>query len=800
MGGGPGGPRAASALWSRQVVRRRWPSIVALGLLAAAGLAVSMAALAGARRSETAYARLRDATAAADAVVFASQVGIFDPDWSAVADLPYVAAAGAFGLPDGVWVAGPDGVPLDHVGFFDTSFGDWRAEVDRPVLLAGRQPDPHHPDEVLASAEAGRLGVRVGDELVARLNTPAQSAAFGNGDPQGPYVTLTVVGIGKSTFESAVIAAGPTIFGTPAFDERYGDGITGVSNLLVRFEPGQRDLARLERDARAIFDSDTLPVLDAGAVGKRVTNGTGLEADGLTLFAAAVAAAALALVGQALSRAVRSGGDDAATLRVLGMTRRDAAIALVRPFAATLAIAAIVGVAGAVALSPRFPIGLAREIEPDIGVHADVVVLALGTVVGVVVLAAVAGVSAWREAGRAVRPGRGRSSVVVTTLTRAGAPVPMTVGARLALEPGSGQRALPTRPAFVGAVVGVLGVIGGVTLAAGIDDAVSNPARVGSFWHIEASWYDPSVPPPAAIADLPDDPDVLDAANAWRDLVLIDGTTLPTYALDVQRGTFEFVVMAGRAPSRPGEIALGPATAREYGIGLGDVVDAGAGQSSVPLEVVGLALLPQTPHSGYDQGAWVTTAQLEELHPGLLDTAPPTMLAELGSGVDVDAKIAEVAAALPTGQGDVRPPELPGDLRNLANVRSLPLLFAAFTLLLAIGTMAHVSTSVLRRRRRELAVLRSLGMTPHQTRAAMSWQATTLAVIGLCIGLPVGLAVGRATWRWIADATPMVYVAPIAVVVTVAAIPVALVIGNLLALWPGRRAAADDPSAALRTE
>src|SRR4051812_32825408 len=96
---GDTGTSAAGRMWANRELARRWRGLVALGLLAGLAAAVALAAIAGARRSDSSFDRLRDATDAADAVIFASQVGIFQPDWSAVAALPYVQAAGSFGLP-----------------------------------------------------------------------------------------------------------------------------------------------------------------------------------------------------------------------------------------------------------------------------------------------------------------------------------------------------------------------------------------------------------------------------------------------------------------------------------------------------------------------------------------------------------------------------------------------------------------------------------------------------------------------------------------------------------------------------
>jgi len=60
------------------------------------------------------------------------------------------------------------------------------------------------------------------------------------------------------------------------------------------------------------------------------------------------------------------------------------------------------------------------------------------------------------------------------------------VGARFALEPGRGRAAVPVRPAPLGAVAGILGVLAAFTFSAGVSDAAANPARFGQTFQLEA--------------------------------------------------------------------------------------------------------------------------------------------------------------------------------------------------------------------------------------------------------------------------------------------------------------------------
>ena len=58
---------------------------------------------------------------------------------------------------------------------------------------------------------------------------------------------------------------------------------------------------------------------------------------------------------------------------------------------------------------------------------------------------------------------------------------------------------------------------------------------------------------------------------------------------------------------------------------------------------------------------------------------------------------------------------------------------------------------MVRRRRRDFAVLKTLGFDRGQVRATVAWQATTLAALGVALGVPLGIVIGDAVWRLIAD-------------------------------------------------
>jgi ABC-type antimicrobial peptide transport system permease subunit len=144
--------------------------------------------------------------------------------------------------------------------------------------------------------------------------------------------------------------------------------------------------------------------------------------------------------------------------------------------------------------------------------------------------------------------------------------------------------------------------------------------------------------------------------------------------------------------------------------------------------------------------------------------------------------------------------ELPTAVVSLGELRSLPLALGVFFALLASATVAHALVTTVRRRRHELAIMRSIGFTRRQSRLAIAWQATLIAAAGVVVGVPLGIVTGRLVWRWLAHNFPVVYVPPLAAIAVLLVVPAAILLANLLAAWPARSAARIRPAEALRTE
>jgi hypothetical protein len=233
------------------------------------------------------------------------------------------------------------------------------------------------------------------------------------------------------------------------------------------------------------------------------------------------------------------------------------------------------------------------------------------------------------------------------------------------------------------------------------------------------------------------------------------------------------------------------------------VTVSGREHTDTRMRVTGTVFVPEDSHNGYADGGWLTGDGYQRLFPDGYFKYHETHLA-LRPGADVAAVTKHLTATMVDVAGGpvmgLGPPAAPIQIKQVRNVRVLPLALGAFLALLAVGATGHALATAVRRRRHDVAVLRALGITRWQSRLIVVTQATTLAVVGLAFGVPLGVALGRTVWRAVAESTPVLYVPPLAVLALALITPVALAVGNLLAAWPARRAARIRVGATLRAE
>jgi cation transporter-like permease len=270
------------------------------------------------------------------------------------------------------------------------------------------------------------------------------------------------------------------------------------------------------------------------------------------------------------------------------------------------------------------------------------------------------------------------------------------------------------------------------------------------------------------------------------------------------RGSLQPVVTRGRLPQRTGEIALGARTLAAVGGHLGGNVSVslGGGQHS-RATIVGIAVFPTFSDTlSLGKGSAMTAGELRRLLPrGASLPAQDTLLVRFRPGPAPAASVAALAARLDRhGPFDVQPASTPTDLANFGRVKAMPLLVGTALGALALLTITHLLITSVRRRRRDFAVLRTIGFTRGQVRGAVAWQAETLMAAALVAGIPAGIVCGRVAWLVFAHQLGIVAHPDVPLLLTAALAVGALALAVVIAALPGEAAARANPSAALRSE
>ncbi|MCA1707298.1 MAG: FtsX-like permease family protein, partial [Actinobacteria bacterium] len=420
-------------------------------------------------------------------------------------------------------------------------------------------------------------------------------------------------------------------------------------------------------------------------------------------------------------------------------------------------------------------------------------------------LVAIASAAAARVSqAAATRRGLDRPSQLATAAAKCNAPVPLVIGLRYALEPRRGRDAVLVRPTLLCAVTGILGVVAAFTFSAGVADAASNPARFGQTYQVMVIFGfggNDVAPTRAVLSALAADPAVAGVTDVRVAAGTSGATPVVTHTFDPVGSPTPMVLTAGAPPTADGDVVLAPTTVRQLGARVGSTIPLRGDRGTRELRVTGIGFTVQSSTSGYDRGAWLTPADHDRLfggfkeHAGLLTLRPGVQPASVIPGFQ------RTAAAASGGTSILFiTPFVPPQIGEVENVRVLPGLLGAFLAMLALGAIAHALTVAARRRGRDIAVLRGLGMTPRECRLLVTAQATVITAIGLAAGLPLGLAAGRTLWRHAADRIQLQYKTPPALGPLLLITLLALLVATVVAARPGRRAARIPIGDALRSE
>jgi hypothetical protein len=374
-------------------------------------------------------------------------------------------------------------------------------------------------------------------------------------------------------------------------------------------------------------------------------------------------------------------------------------------------------------------------------------------------------------------------------------------------------------------------VVATVTFASGLRTLASHPALYGWNWSFAIEPEGGDNVPPVVGHLLDHDPDVA----AWTGYnfgdALIDGQTVPVLGGSTH-AALSPPILSGHAIQANNQIVLGAATlvalhkkiGQSVVLSYGSPEDAPVYQPPTHLLIVGTATMPaigtaETLHPSMGTGALFSQAIFVPAFARAAVNADPNLngpaidVVRTRSGVTPTTalsslrRIADAAnkavAKDPQAYGDtfvVLGVQRPAEIVNYQSTGASPGILAAGLAVGAVVALGLTLGASVRRRRRDIALLKTLGFTRRQLAVAVAWQASVAAIVGTVVGVPVGIALGR--WLWdlfarniYAVPLPTVPVAQIAVVALGA-----LVLANLVAAVPGQMAARTPTAVVLRAE
>jgi hypothetical protein len=777
--------------------RRRWRSWLTLAVLIAVVGGLVLGAAAAGRRTATAFPRFAIAHGF-DFLVFNLQ------PVPGLAKLPDVSSVTTAGEPfNGNLICTCSSAINDaNTNFLSLSPGGL-AQVTK--LIAGRMPDQSSPDQILISVNLEHdFGLHIGSVVRTRFYTRAQLKAIlagANVNPAGPAAAFHVVGIETAESEFP-FGENPTydFYITQAFARIVANRVAFADQYYVRLRNGATDLPRFsaELNAKHLFYTE-----NQDSIATAVDASIHPQAVGWWVLAVLAGLAGLAVVGQALGRQSAVESEEYPTLAALGLPRRRlVALGILRNL-----FVGLVGAAGAVVvafvLSPLTPLGEARLAEPSTGFAFDPLILLPG---GLLVVAAVLLLGLWPSVRTSrvrtgdVRALNVRPSTIVAWLASVGAPASVVVGVRHALERGRGAASVPVDTALFGTALAVLALCATAVFGASLSHLTATPALYGQDYQLLFANSDASPGSPAAeIRALERDPAIGAIMTGTRQEVAVDGVSVFAVAATAIRGPLMLSTVAGRLPAGDGEVDLGTTTMHQTGARIGSVVRVTVqaptgGTRTVPFTVVGSASFPgQFGLGGLGTGAAFTFSGL--LHaacpPGPTNAKCLRVVAANVQGHAVfaggipgpkgQAAIAHFLKLFPNNAGS---PTTPISLVNFGQAVNFPLILGFMLALFGVATLLHLLVVSVARRRHEIGLLKALGFVRAQVRAAVWWQATTVALFGIVVGIPLGVATGQLVWRSFATNLGAVPVATVPVWLIAVLGGGVLVVAALLAIAP----------------
>ena len=822
---------------------RRWGGYLSIVLLIGLTGGTAMGSIAAARRTQSSFATFLASTNPSDMNLANVSAPVLTNDLERLPGVQQARSAlyiNAFPLAR----TGAAIIPPSYVDDEVTALGSLDGEYfdqDRVTVTRGRMAGLDAANEFVATTQAAQLlGWHVGQVVPVGFYTGAQTNEPGFGTTKmKPTLQLDMKLVGLVVFNNEVVLDEVDrypafLLFTPAVTRPLSAGVQDATYGL-KLRDGAQGVPAVEREIiRALPKGTTYNFHVTSVVEGQVDRTVKPEAIALGAFGAIAMLAALLIAMQVIGRQLQAGSDDLEVLRALGASRTVVMADGLLGVLGSVLLGSLLAVGVAIGLSPLSPIGPVRPVDPSAGTAIDSSVLGFGLLVLIGAIGAGAAALAYRSSSRLRQQGTTRATLgssFARLVASSGAAAPAVAGVRFAVEPGRGRTAVPVRSALFGTVLAMVIVVATLTFGSGLNTLVSHPALYGWNWNYAlASSY---IVPPQARSLLADDRFVAAWSGVSFANAQIDGQIVPIL-LASPNAKVTPPVLSGHSLEANNQIVLGAATLAQLHKSVGDTVIASYGTPKdapvyvppTPLLIVGTATLPaigatQTRHTSMGTGAIVSVdiepPAFKEFIPSpdpplngpnmifvrLRAGAPPAeALATLHRIADVANKaFAAVPNSAAAGASvEVLPVQYPAEIENYRTIGSTPVLLASGLAIGAVVALGLTLTASVRRRRRDLALLKALGFSERQLAACVAWQSTVAVAVGVIVGTPLGIALGR--WLWALFAHE-IFAVPSATVPTLALVYVglgALVLANVVAALPGRYAARTPTALVLRAE
>jgi hypothetical protein len=394
-------------------------------------------------------------------------------------------------------------------------------------------------------------------------------------------------------------------------------------------------------------------------------------------------------------------------------------------------------------------------------------------------------------------------------------PISAATGIRFALEPGTGRNRVPVRSAILGAALAMVVITGNLTFGASLSSLDSHPALYGWNWTYEMDGGGGlgDIPGSQAAALLKADPLVKSWAAFYFSSLRIDGVAIPVMG-GSPNAPVGPAILTGHGFRASNQVVLGTATMARLHRKVGDTVSVNSGHGGVAqLTIVGTATMPSigvvgSTHLEMGTGALLSYQLIPLGARNVFDLprpGPNAILVRMKSSVSPAQGLRSLDTMANTLQiqgngGAILGVQRPAEIINYQTLGRTPALLGGALAASAVFGLAMTLVTLVRRRRRDLALLKTLGFTKRQLNATIAWQATVDVGLGCVVGIPAGAVLGRYLWVLFARgifAVPRPVV-PIGTVLLVGM--AALALANLAAALPGRLAARTPTALLLRAE